>query len=112
VPATAAPDERLHLLQVMAAVARADGEVDRAERKMLRGCAQRWGVDWSLVQPVLDGDVPPDLTPSNPARAKEILQTLVEVAKADGRIDPRERRVILQAAANLGLSEQDATALF
>jgi uncharacterized tellurite resistance protein B-like protein len=101
--AFATESERVRLLQLMAAVAKADGFVDRQEIKLLRGTAQRWRVDWRVVQPVLDGAGDGDLDAAPDPEA--LLRSLVLVARSDGRIDPRELALIQKVAAHL---KQDA----
>lgn len=105
VPELATAQERERLLEVMAAVARADGVVDRREQKLLRQFARRWSVPWERVQAVLDGRVDPfagDLELS-PEAGEAFLRTLVQAARLDGRIDRRERALIEYVGRHLHL---------
>lgn len=110
--AFAAPSERLRTLQLLAAVARADGVVDASEQKLLRDCARRWQVPWTEVAPLLDGDVDP-FAPDHldPEEGEELVRLLVAAARVDGRIDARERRLIVQVASHVGLSARQVEGL-
>ena len=48
--------ERQRLLYTMAAMAAADGNVDDRERRMLKLCAERWGVPYENVEMALNAD--------------------------------------------------------
>jgi len=105
--------ERQRLLYMMAAVAAADGTVTSAERKLLKLCSERWGVDWANVEMALNAG--PQLfdrlvTRGSP-EAEVFLRNIVEMALVDGRIDRKERRMLESAAAHLGLQEQLASML-
>lgn len=105
VPAFKFADERLRLLQMMAALARADGEVSRGERALIKVCCRRWGVPFPEVREVLDGRAgAPELVlepGSWPARA--FLEALCEMAAIDGVIDSKERALLSRTAKHLGL---------
>jgi hypothetical protein len=101
-PTIATDSERLRLLQLMAAVARADGVVDHSEMKLLRTAAHRWQVPWSKVEPFLeDGAGLTDAFDGGAPDPEEVLRTLVAAARVDGRVDRRERALIEQTARHL-----------
>jgi predicted lipid-binding transport protein (Tim44 family)/tellurite resistance protein len=99
--------ERERLLHLLASVAAADGELSPKERGLLKMCAERWSIPWATVERAFH--LPTELL-GTPARgspeAKVFLTALVAMARIDGRIDRRERRLLEAAAAHLALSEQ------
>ncbi|MDD5310062.1 MAG: TIM44-like domain-containing protein, partial [Deltaproteobacteria bacterium] len=98
--------ERNLLLMRMAAVVVADGQITRAERKLLSACAKRWSVPLEVVEPILTGAVPADVSdtmkPSNPSG---FLAGLVAAALVDGRIDSREDKLLRGVGKDLGLDD-------
>jgi tellurite resistance protein len=100
--------ERERLLYMMAAIAAADGEVTSSERKLLKLCSERWGVDWANVEMALNAGpgLFDRLVTRGSAEAELILRNIVEIAMVDGRIDRKERRMLETAAAHLGLQEK------
>ncbi|HZI16400.1 MAG TPA: TIM44-like domain-containing protein [Myxococcus sp.] len=105
--------ERQRLLYMMAAIAAADGEVSSGERKLLKLCSERWGVQWSNVEMALGaGDqLFERLVPRGGPEAELFLRNIIEMAMVDGRIDRKERRMLESAAAHLGLQERLASML-
>ncbi len=101
--------ERVLLLMRMAAVVMADGVVTKAEMKMLKNAAKRWAVPFDAALPILQGEVGVDeiagMKPSNPTG---FFQGLVAAALVDGRIDAKERRLLLDVAKNLEISSDEA----
>ena len=100
--------ERQRLLYTMAAMAAANGEVDDRERRMLKLCAERWGVPYENVEMALKAD--PALferlvPPPGPA-GEAFLRSLVQMALVDGAVDRQERRMLESAAARLGLTQK------
>lgn len=100
--------ERQRLLYMMAAIAAADGEVTSSERKLLKLCSERWGVEWDNVEMALRAgpQLFDRLVPRGSPEAELILRNIVEIAMVDGRIDRKERRMLETAAAHLGLQEK------
>jgi tellurite resistance protein len=100
--------ERQRLLYMMAAIAAADGDVSSSERKMLKLCAERWGVEWANVEMALGAgsQLFERLVPRGTPEAELFLRNIVEIAMADGRIDRKERRMLETAAAHLGMQER------
>jgi tellurite resistance protein len=102
------PQERQRLLYMMAALAAADGTVDRAERKLLEDCARRWSVPWSNVEMAINTgpSLFTRLVQRGTPEAEVFLGSLVEMALVDGRIDRKERRMLEFAASHLGLQHK------
>lgn len=102
------PQERQRLLYMMAALASSDGTVDRAERKLLELCAQRWSVPWSNVEMALNTgpQLFTRLVQRGTPEAESFLRNLVHMALVDGRIDKKERRMLEFAAGHLGLGDR------
>ncbi|MCP3142211.1 TIM44-like domain-containing protein [Pyxidicoccus xibeiensis] len=100
--------ERQRLLYMMAAIAAADGEVSSSERKLLKLCSERWGVDWANVEMALGvgAQLFERLVPRGSPEAEVFLRKIVEMAMVDGRIDRKERRMLETAAAHLGVEEK------
>ena len=106
-------DERLRLLQVMAALVRSDGSVTRVERALLKACCRRWGIGFAQVRPVLDGQSPPPEVTIEPGSwpARAFLEGLCEAAAGDGVIDRTERALLSAFARRLGLPPPTNVAL-
>ena len=98
--------ERQRLLYTMAAMAAADGTVDDRERRMLKLCAERWGVPYENVEMALNADPAlfERLVPPPGAGGEAFLRSLVQIALVDGKVDRQERRMLEAAAARLGLT--------
>jgi tellurite resistance protein len=107
------PQERQRLLYMMAALASADGQVDRAERKLLEDCARRWSVPWSNVEMAINAGpgLFTRLVQRGTPEAEVFLRNLVDLALVDGRIDRKERRMLEFAASHLGLQDKLAALL-
>ncbi|MGQ0504742.1 MAG: TIM44-like domain-containing protein [Myxococcaceae bacterium] len=105
--------ERERLLYMMAAVAVADGELNDAERKLLKLCSDRWSVPWSNVELALNAgsQLFDRLIPKATPEAAAFLQSIVHMALIDGKIDKAERRMLEAAAAHLGMEQQLAELL-
>lgn len=105
-------DERLRLLQMMAAMARADGTVDSSERALLKLCAKRWGVSFRDVAPMLEHDKPPevDLEPGSWI-ARSFVEAVIAAAAIDGKIDSKERALIIRLARRLRVDVPSREAL-
>jgi hypothetical protein len=114
VPAAAARDtvldaaERQRLLYTMAAMAAASGDVDDRERRMLKLCAERWGVPYENVELALKADPAlfERLVPPPGPGGESFLRSLVQMALVDGKVDRQERRMLEAAAARLGLTQR------
>ncbi len=108
-PDMGSPRERTLLLMRMAAVVMADGVVTRQERKLLKSASKRWRVPFESINPILYGQMEPEtvntMQPSNP---QGFLSGLISAALIDGRIDKKEKKLLLDVGTNLGISETDA----
>lgn len=109
-PSTLLPadfEERQRLLYTMAALAMADGEVDVRERRLLFQFAERWGLPSSDVEFALSAGPRSldSLIPTNNA-GEPFLRALAQLAKADGRVDAMERRLLESVATRLGLTQR------
>jgi predicted lipid-binding transport protein (Tim44 family) len=98
--------ERQRLLYTMAAMAAANGMVDDRERRMLKLCAERWGVPFVNVELALKADPAlfERLVPPPGPGSESFLRSLVQMALVDGKVDRQERRMLEAAAARLGLT--------
>lgn len=110
VPAARVPDreERERLVYVMAAMAMADGVVDQRERQLLKMASDRWGVPWANVELALSAGpgLFERLMSKGSVEAENFLRELVNVALVDGKIDAKERKLLVAAAEHLGLSHR------
>ncbi len=99
--------ERTRLLQVLTALAKADGLVDSGERRILRKCAQRWGVPWDRVEVMLSSGSSFGLEGLDripPEQAAELMSELTEmVGSHGGRVHPRERALLRECARRLNV---------
>jgi predicted lipid-binding transport protein (Tim44 family)/tellurite resistance protein len=97
--------ERERLVYLMAALAAADGVIDRRERRLLRMTADRWGVPWSNIELALDvgSGLFTKLMPKGSAEADVFMRELVAMALVDGKVDVNERKMLDAAASHLGM---------
>jgi predicted lipid-binding transport protein (Tim44 family)/uncharacterized tellurite resistance protein B-like protein len=100
--------ERQRLLYMMASIAAADGQVSGGERKLLKLCSERWGVEWANVEMALGAgsQLFDRLVQRGTPEAEVFLRNIVEMALVDGRIDRKERRMLESAADHLGMRER------
>jgi len=100
--------ERQRMLFLMAAMARADGQVDDKELRMLKLCAERWGVPFEAVEQALAADpaVFERMVPAPGPEGEAFLRSLVQMALVDGKVDRQERRMLEATAARLGLTQR------
>lgn len=104
-PPVADREERARLVFLMVDVAKADGAVSDSERRLLKMAADRWSVPWAEVESALDAGHAPSGPPvvKRSAEADAVMRELVAVALVDRKIDPRERKLLYQAAMHLGV---------
>jgi AcrR family transcriptional regulator len=91
------PTERRRVLQLLAAMARADGEVEESERRLLKGCARRWAVPWHEVEVLLDSATGPQLEGLegfDGTMRRALFDELERVLRADGRLDRKEQLLL------------------
>ncbi|ADO72063.1 TIM44-like domain-containing protein [Stigmatella aurantiaca] len=101
--------ERERLLYMMAAIAASDGTVDAQERKLLKVCATRWSIPWQNVEMALNAGQPlfHRLMPGKGSpEASVFMDHLVQMALVDGRVDLKERRMLVSTAMHLGVLPQ------
>lgn len=107
--ALATRNERLRILFLLIAVAKADGVIDPAEKRVLKKCASRWGIRWNEVEPFVESTARLDteafeLDTESPA---EVFEALVELVKADGHVHARERAALERTARHLGIADDE-----
>lgn len=104
-------EERHKICDLIAAMISADGVVAEAEAELLRGIVRRFGLPDRDTSSTLTGDLgrSTQVLRSLPNEARpKVMALLVEAAIVDGKVDPRERALLLASAAALGI---DAIAL-
>jgi len=100
-------EERERLLYTLAAMAMADGVVDARERRLLAEFAGRWGLPASRVDEALSaGPASLDVLIPGTHAGEPLLRTLAQLARADGKVDASERRMLEAVAARLGLAQR------
>lgn len=112
---SAAPDvpdreERERLVYLMAAMANADGVVEPKERGLLRMASERWNVPWENIEQALDAPADPANRPvaKGSPEAIAFFRDLVRLARADNRIDAKEKKLLKATAMHLGLMDRFA----
>lgn len=90
-------------------VARADGEVNRAEMDLVIGLAEKFHMSTDEVTRIIRN--PEDIvlfTPKTPEERMEHLYDLITVMMVDGRIDEKELFLCKSLAIKLGSNEETA----
>jgi uncharacterized tellurite resistance protein B-like protein len=103
-------ETRTKISALLEAIVSADGVVTAEEREFVRRAATRWRLpeaDGAVDLQNL-GSATQTLRGLEPTAQARVLAVLVDAAVADGTVDPRERALLLAAAATLGI---EATAL-
>lgn len=96
------------LLLAMADVMYSDGELEEKEMELLSSFAAHRGISSDRLQTIVSSvrehgaNIP---RPSNSAEAMEILNAMIRMSLADGRIDQSEKTLLESYAANAGLSK-------
>lgn len=103
VPSFKFVEERERLLRAMAALVAADGQVARAERRLLHRSALMWGVDGARVRGWLEqgAQLPPLELPPGSWVARAFLEGLIAAAAIDGHVDAKERALLVRVAEQL-----------
>jgi tellurite resistance protein/predicted Zn-ribbon and HTH transcriptional regulator len=111
VPNIADPRERAVLFAQMAACMSADGHLGKAEKKLLRMCAQRWSLPEDMVVQVFASPSLAQAAPIAVSQPQYFLAGLVAAAMADGKVDAAERRMLERVCVALQIppAEIDAT---
>ena len=98
------------LLQSLARMVAADGQLHDKEREWLARFAQRRGVAGErfdeIIRAATDNQQDIEL-PTDPGQARSFMDHLIRAALIDGRIHSRERRLLRSAAAQIGWSAAD-----
>ncbi|MGI5862160.1 MAG: TerB family tellurite resistance protein [Myxococcales bacterium] len=107
------PWERERALAAMVAMARADGEVSADEQRLLRKCAQRWGLKASQLSELLDTPQEDlaELTPRNPGEGRMFFAALVAASLADGKLGGAERELLEATARRLAIKPDEVRAI-
>lgn len=94
VPNIADPRERAVLFAQMATCMASDGRLGKAEKKLLRMCAQRWSLPEDMVVQVFASPSLAQAAPIAVSSPQYFLAGLVSAAMADGKVDASERRML------------------
>lgn len=101
--------QRAKVYQLLEAVISADGVITDEERDFMRKATARFGLPTEGPESLRDiGSTMSTLRDLHPDTRSRVLALLVEAAVVDGEVEPRERALLLAAAATLGI---EATAL-
>ena len=94
------------------AVARADGDVDRAEMDLVIGLAEKFHMSTDEVTKIIrDPDGVPLVTPKSPEERIEHLYDLISVMMVDGKIDEKELFLCKSLGVKLGCGEENIDSL-
>jgi tellurite resistance protein len=100
-------EERERLVYLMVAMAKADGVIDQKESAMLRMAAGRWEVPWANVEQAMNAaDEALPAVEKGSAEAESMLRDVVQLMRADGKIDAKEKKLLKQLAIHLGFQER------
>ena len=87
-------------------MARADGEVNRAEMDLVIGLAEKFHLSTEEVTKIIrDPEAVPLVTPKTPEERIEHLYHLITVMLVDGRIDQKELFLCKSLGIKLGCGE-------
>jgi uncharacterized tellurite resistance protein B-like protein len=98
------PEEMM--MRCAAALAKADGTVDRPELTLLHRVADGLGLSEEAKSRAYHSTAT-DLPVLPPETLGQLARTLVDVAIADGRVTPEEERMILRVAERIGTSPDE-----
>lgn len=103
-------EERQEVCELIEAVISADGVIADAEREYLRAILERFGLPprENVGRRPDVGRITGKLRALDPDVQTRVMALLVDAAVVDGKVDPRERALLLASAASLGI---EATAL-
>ena len=95
------------LFKLLVCVAAADGELSPEEGAMLATFAQKLGISNKAASKMIEEcfNNPIFKIPDSEDKKKKQLNALIEMAKADGRVDDGELKVIKLVAQKYGFSE-------
>lgn len=105
-------EQQRKVCELIEAVIAADGVVVQEEREFLERVIRRFGMPdrggEEEIPPSEIGRTTRTLRELDPDLQTRVMALLVEAAIIDGKVDPKERALLLAAAATLGI---EATAL-
>ena len=94
------------------AVARADGDVNRAEMDLVIGLAEKFHMSTEEVTKIIrDPDAVAMITPKTPKERMEHLYDLITVMMVDGKIDEKELFLCKSLGVKLGCEEDTVDAV-
>jgi len=94
------------------AVARADGDVDRAEMDLVIGLAEKFHMSTDEVTKIIrDPDAVALVTAKTPKERMEHLYDLITVMMVDGKIDEKELFLCKSLGVKLGCGEENIDSL-
>ena len=95
------------LFKLLVCVAAADGELSPEEGAMLATYAQKLGISNKAASKLIEecSNNPSFAIPNSEDKKKKQLNALIEMAKADGKVDDDELKFIKQVAQKYGFSE-------
>lgn len=100
--------------ETLAAAAYADGELSETERQVLHQKATEMSIPQRMVEAILErgeqGKLRVSPPPSPRARA-DLMNDLIDVVCADGRVQGPEQRLLAKFASHIGLSIADLRSL-
>jgi len=102
--------DRDDLLSCAASIMLADGAVDGKELEQYNSIGKQLGADFNHLQKILAGVQNHEINvslPKNGVAAQTLLQTIIRMALADGKIDRTERKTIRTMATQLGYIDMD-----
>ncbi|MGY8767904.1 MAG: TIM44-like domain-containing protein [Pirellulales bacterium] len=98
------------LIAWVVSVAAADGELDEKEKALLKNVATNHGVSHQKLQQMLHSAGRGELAmpqAANKKTAKHWLQTMVDMALIDGKLDQSEKKLLSQTGQRVGLTAYD-----
>jgi len=99
-------EERHKICRLIETMIAADGKIADEERQFLRRIVERFGLPEREVGPFSENDVgraTTTLRTLTPDVQLRVMALLVEAAVVDGRVDAKERALLLASAATLGI---------
>jgi uncharacterized tellurite resistance protein B-like protein len=97
-------------LCTLVAAAYIDGKLDSAEKALIFKRGRELGIPPQMIDEILDLGSKGSLAVSVPPTQKlkeELLNDLIDIACADGRLEPAENQLLMKFASQLGIGLQD-----
>ena len=102
------------LFRNLVIMAAADGSLNQSEIELLSERAARWGIGDAqfarMLEEALSPDSHVDLPPNREDRVR-LLQELIRMMAADGKLAEAEKRIFATAAAVMHFSESEINAI-